>query len=433
MSTAENKIIVTPSPERLICSLTSLGHSFATAVADLVDNSIEAEATKISIYVHFNGAESVVCISDNGRGMTPEIMKEAMRFGTRRDYGLSDLGKFGLGLKTASLSQCRKFTVASRLSHSATGICAMSWDMTHLEKSKAWEVLQIQESALDANILDPLRENTGTVVCWSQINNLFEYKNPSGGWAKNRLVSMCRELEDYLAMVFHRFLDGEGECRTVNITLNGNDIESWDPFARNEQYTKTYPPTTIEVEEGSITGKITMSPFVLPHKEHFSSPQAFKNSSGPANWNQQQGFYIYRAERMIQSGGWCNTRTADEHTKLARIALHFCPELDDAFNIDVTKMNVSLPASLGNQIREHIKPVIKAAQEAYRHPQNKSGTNDASSQKKKSNGETRPMLRPAHKWTFDEITKLLRGAALPGELPVLEKIIRRVSRNIGRQ
>lgn len=427
MPTEENKIVITPSPERLVGSLMNLGHSFATAIADLVDNSIEAGATEISIFVRFDGVKSVVRISDNGRGMPPEIMKEAMRFGTRRDYGPNALGKFGLGLKTASLSQCRKFTVASRSNHNTADICAMSWDMDHLEKSGEWEVIQIQESALNANILKPLRGRTGTVVYWSHIKNLFEYKDPGSGWAKNRLLGMCRELEKHLAMVFHRFLDGEDKFPHVKIALNGNDIKAWDPFARGEQHTKTYSPITIQVEDESITEKVTMFPFVLPHKNKFSSPQAFKDASGPANWNQQQGFYIYRAGRMIQSGGWCDIRTADEHTKLTRIALHFPSSLDAAFNIDVAKMKVTLPSLFEENIKEYIRPVIKLAQDTYRNPKG-NNTSKAYSQKNKPDNKARPS---PIKWTFDKLVELFRGVALPDELPILEKIIQRARTNAG--
>jgi len=435
MSDAENKITVTPSPERLVESLTSLGHSFSTAVADLVDNSIEAGSSEISIWVRFDGKRSAVRISDNGRGMNIEEMKEAMRFGTRRDYDLSALGKYGLGLKTASLSQCRKLTVASRTSDDKSDVCAMSWDMEHLKKSKQWEVLQIQESDLDENILRPLRKNTGTVVYWSQIKDISEYKDPKSGWAKRRMSSMCRELENYLAMVFHRFLEGEEEGRTVKIKLNEIDIKAWDPFARNEQHTRPLSSTFFEVkEEGSVEDKVVITPYILPHRDKFSSQEAFKKASGPASWNQQQGFYIYRVGRMIQSGGWCNMRTADEHTKLARIALQFPPSLDDVFNINIAKMKVDFPDSLKEKIKSYVVQIAKAAQTVYRQERQKDTSSNYSTISygnkvdcKEQNQETRIQK----KWTFNQIVVLLRGVASRGELPVLDKIIQRVRENIG--
>jgi len=428
---AENKIIVTPSPERLVESLTSLGHSFSTAVADLLDNSIEAGSSEISIYVRFEGERSTVRISDNGRGMNIETMKEAMRFGTRRDYDLSDLGKFGLGLKTASLSQCRKLTVASRTSSDESDICAMSWDMEYLEKSKEWAVLQIQENDLDENILRPLRKNTGTVVYWSQIKDIFEYKDPKSGWAKRRMSSMCRELENYLAMVFHRFLKGEEEGRTVKIKLNGNDIKAWDPFARNEQHTTPFPPISLMVKEGSVEDRVVIKPYILPRRDKFSSQEAFNIASGPANWNQQQGFYIYRAGRMIQSGGWCNMRTADEHTKLARIALYFPPSLDDVFNINIAKMKVDFPDSLKEQIKSDVAKVVKYAQTVYRQKDMNGKHSTPSHGSKIDSKEKNRKTQIPQKWTFDEIVVFLRGVASPGELPVLDRIIQKVRKNIG--
>jgi len=110
---------------------------------------------------------------------------------------------------------------------------------------------------------------------------------------------------------------------------------------------------------------VVVEPFVLPHQEDFSSSDAFRFASGPANWNQQQGFYVYRAGRMIQSGGWSNLRAPDEHTKLARIAVSFPPVLDEAFKINVAKMRVQMPALIREQVREAIGPVVKLAREVY--------------------------------------------------------------------
>ncbi len=431
MKTQVDKILVTPSPERLISSLMNLGHDFVTAVADIVDNSIEAEATEVSIHVRIDGEESVVCISDNGKGMTPEVMKDAMRFGTERSYETAALGKHGLGLKTASLSQCRKFTVASRVKNSDAGIHALSWDMDHLEKSKKWEVISISEANLESIILEPLHGSTGTVVFWSHIKSLFEYKDPNGKWARNHLLEMCRKLEEHLAMVFHRFLSGEGTGKSIKINLNGNQIKYWDPYVRNEKGTKEYPPIVIEIEEEtkSRKGKVTLTPFVLPSKKKFSSSQAFRDASGPNNWNQQQGFYIYRAGRMIQSGGWCGLRAVDEHTKLARIALDFYPDLDEVFSIDVTKMSVQLTTQLKGKLRVRIGEIIKDAEGKYRKKRDASTSQSKKGKSQRDDTQNKEKPSAEKKWTFREIISVFRRVASKDEMQVLENIINKAERS----
>src|SRR5690349_16193592 len=96
---------VSPSAARLTGSLRDIGYEFTTAVADIVDNSVAAAATRVEILIEHNGADSTVFIADDGAGMSPQILLEALRFGTRRSYGQGELGRYGLGLKTASLSQ----------------------------------------------------------------------------------------------------------------------------------------------------------------------------------------------------------------------------------------------------------------------------------------------------------------------------------------
>ena len=359
---------VIPSARRLITSLRDMGYDFAAAVADVIDNSVEARATRIAVHVDFSGDDSSVQISDNGTGMTPAQLREALRYGAEREYDGNALGKFGLGLKTASMSQCQRLTVASRSSTGRADICALSWDLDHVMDTDRWEIIEVPKSAQPPELRKPLLEGTGTVVLWERLDRILGYKHPYGEMAKKRLSAMCRELEAHLGMVFHRFITGESVTRKIRLTLNGNTIKPWDPFARNERATRTLEPVTLHHDHDGVFGDIVVQPFVLPHQEDFSSPQAHVDAGGPERWNKQQGFYIYRANRMIQSGGWSNLRTLDEHTKLARVAISFKPALDEAFRINVAKMRVQLPQQLRDQFEKALVPVIKIAQTAYRRP-----------------------------------------------------------------
>lgn len=366
-------IEVIPSAKRLIKSLRDMGYDFSQAVADVVDNSIEAGATLVAIDVEFNGDDSWVRIADNGAGMKPDILREAMRYGAERKYDDDDLGKFGLGLKTASMSQCQCLSVASRWNPSRADIAAYSWDLDHIERTNRWEILPLDRNGLEKTIRQPLKDTTGTVVLWQRLDRILGYKHPYGEAARKHLSQTCREIELHLGMVFHRFLAGEVRRKRFKLLLNGNEIKPWDPFCRSEKRTRPLQTISIPVVHEGVSGEVLLEPFVLPHQEDFSSPEAFRNASGPANWNQQQGFYMYRAGRMIQSGGWSNLRARDEHIKLARIAVSFAPALDEAFKVNVAKMRVQMPGVIRDAIREAISPVVKLARDTYDRKPSRSG------------------------------------------------------------
>lgn len=356
---------VIPGARRLIMSLRDMGYDFAQAVADIVDNSIEAGASLVTIDVEFDGDNSWVRIADNGKGMKPDQLREAMRYGSERDYGDDDLGKFGLGLKTASMSQCQCLSVASRWNSDRANIAAYSWDLDHIQKTNRWEILPIEDRDLGPAIRQPLKDTTGTVVLWQRLDRILGYKHPYGEMARKQLSQMCREIEQHLSMVFHLFLSGQASRRKLRILVNGNEVTPWDAFCQSEPKTKKLQPIRLQVEHEGVHGEVLLQPYVLPHQDDFSSPEAFRLASGPNNWNQQQGFYIYRANRMIQSGGWSNLRAPDEHTKLARVVVSFSPVLDEAFKINVAKMRVQLPAKIRDDVKNAIVPVTKLAREVY--------------------------------------------------------------------
>lgn len=354
-----------PSAKRLIKSLRDMGYDFSQAVADVVDNSVEARASVVAIDVEFDGDDSWVRIADNGKGMKPQELREAMRYGAERDYDDDDLGKFGLGLKTASMSQCQRLSVASRWNRHRSDIAAYCWDLEHIEKTNRWEILPLERNGIGPAIRHPLKDTIGTVVLWQRLDRILGYRHPYGENARKRLSQMCRELELHLGMVFQKFLCGETSGKRLKILVNGNEIKPWDAFCQSEPKTKKLQEIRLQVDYEGVRGEVLLQPFVLPHQEDFSSQDAFRAASGPANWNQQQGFYIFRAGRMIQSGGWSHLRAPDEHTKLARIAVSFSPALDEAFKINVAKMRVQLPAQIRDAIRDAIVPVTKLAREIY--------------------------------------------------------------------
>jgi hypothetical protein len=368
MSEKKKVVEVIPSPKRLIRALGELGYDFSTAVAELIDNSIAAGATSIHVYAFFEGDDSWVMVADNGIGMNAGQLIEGMRLGSERQEKDEDLGKFGLGLKTASFSQCDLVTVISRKNPNRNEIVAYCWDLDHINKRDKWEIIELTRKDIDSRFSDPLNENTGTIVIWQKLDKMLGYQHPFGEIVRKRMNALCRDLEEHLAMVFQRFIDGEVRRHKLKIFLNGNEIKAWDPFARQERKTIHRNPIRIPIDYEGVHGSVTLEPYILPHADDFSSHESWEKASGPRKWNQQQGLYIYRENRLIQSGGWSKLRTSDEHTKLARIALNFSKNLDEAFKINVPKMRVQIPSQIRGQIVEEVQKVVKIAQEKYRRP-----------------------------------------------------------------
>jgi len=362
----------------MIRSQRDMGYEFAAAVADLIDNSIEAKANTVRVNVEWEGAASVVMIADNGEGMSPDQLREALRFGSERDYDDADLGKFGLGLKTASLSQCLRVTVATRRNPNRADITAYCWDVEHVEATNRWVILSISTNELPPLARMHLKETTGTVVIWERLDRVLDYKYPDGEHARKNLLAVTRELEDHAAMVFHRFLAGEVRGKRLAIYVNENKVVPWDPFARSEPQTKALESKAFPLDGVNGKASVVVEPFVLPPEASFSTKDAHARASGPKKWNAQQGFYIYRADRMIQSGGWCGLRATDEHRKLARIAISFNPKLDEEFKINVPKMRVSLPSAIREDVEKWIKPTVKLAEEVYRNGKPKSPSSSPS-------------------------------------------------------
>ena len=367
---------VTPSAARLTDSLRDIGYDFSSAIADLVDNSITAEATEVNVVIEFDGKASRVFISDNGRGMNINGLTEAMRFGSRRKYGSGDLGRYGLGLKTASLSQGRCLTVVTRTSAGRRVIQTRQLDLDLIAEFDDWLIIEPDRTEVIERARNLLEDAPGTVVIWENLDRVVPAKNASGGWARRRFETLQQKAAEHLAMVFHKFLSGEVGTERLVITVNGQKLVPWDPFARSESATQELVEQIFEIEHGDAAGQVTLRRFVLPGRDQFSSPSEFERMSGPLKWNRQQGLYTYRAGRLVQWGGWAGVRSIDEHTKLARASVEFDTDLDDAFNINVAKMRVALPSQLRHMIERPINEVCSLADDMYRKTSKPKGERD---------------------------------------------------------
>lgn len=376
----------------------------------------------MDVTIEFDGSASWIRIADDGHGMNAATITEAMRYGSNRGYEANDLGKFGLGLKTASMSICRRLTVASRPSSSSRRAEVRQLDLDHVEATDAWEVLILGSDERPAQAMEPLADHKGTVILWEDLDRLLIYNDPAGGWARRYLNDLAAEIADHLSMIFHRFLAGEVRGRKLAITVNEEPLEPWDPFARDEAATEPLRAEEFPLNTANGSGMVRVEPFVLPPKARFSNEAAWRRLSGPNQWNRQQGFYVYRANRLIQSGGWSYLRTIDEHTKLSRIGIYFGPELDSAFGINVAKMRVTLPSELKDHIEDLVSKSVRRARSVYdSKPDEGGGSSKGSSRGSRkggsasSNGRPSPSLRRV---------ALEAAADQAGERPALRRIAR---------
>lgn len=412
---------ITPSAARLTESLRDIGYDFPAAVADIIDNSIMAGAGRVDILIEFDGADSFVSVADDGCGMTANGLVEALRYGTRRTYTRGDLGRYGLGLKTASLSQCRSVTVVTRSSTPASRGAARTLDLDLIAEWDEWLVVDpVRDPAVD-RAREWLGDSPGTVVVWRKLDRVLPEKRPHGGWGRRRLEGMAAKTAEHLGIVFHRYLEGTAG-RNLVITVNGEKVQPWNPFAPGEPARIELAPQRFEVVVGSFAGKATLQRWVLPSRDQFSSPAQFERLSGPLNWNRQQGLYIFRADRLVQWGGWNGIRGIDEHTKLARASLDFDTDLDSVFNINVAKMRVTIPPQLRQMLERPINELCGRADDIYRKTSRRATDGHSPS----DNGHQRPTAGPgpAARPIAEGAGLALRAAAMhAGEYESFQRIV----------
>lgn len=348
---------VPPDPAAMIESMRAFGYSLPAAVADLVDNSISAEASSVDITFHWSGSDSWILVSDDGLGMDSDELTNAMRLGSRsprekRDP--SDLGRFGLGLKTAAFSQASALTVVSRQDGTPE---LRSWDLEHVTEAESWSLI-FDERRGDEPALESVSNGHRTAVLLRRLDRLVGEVDLEDDHAKDHFLRHIDAVREHLAMVFHRFLSSG-----LAITVNGHALEPWDPFMRTECATQRLPAERLPFD-GEL---IEVRPNVLPHHSRLTA-EKHSAASGPRGWNQHQGFYVYRAKRLLVSGDWLGLPVQkEEHFKLARIQVDLTNSMDLAWQIDVRKATARIPRPLKDELRRIATATRARASEAYRY------------------------------------------------------------------
>lgn len=361
-----NDIKLPPDPARVMEGLRDTGYDFNTAIADIIDNSIAANASKVSILLEMDPTGEVfVYIADNGCGMDFDGLKNAMKYGSAERDNKASLGKFGLGLKTASTAFCRSLSVISRGSDRTSR--KVQWDLDYIASTGEWN---LKQPLITDDEMEYLEETTGggtgTLVVWEKIDRLLnDYKTRTA--AKNALNKVEQSLEFHISMVYQRFLDPEDKrAQDIVISLNGHEIKPWDPFCESEENTSILYEDELEIEmlgESEIPA-LKIRAVLIPRRDEFSTRMAGERARVS---NDMQGFYVYRENRLIHYGDWMGMFSKEPHGTLLRVELSFDHKMDDAFHVDIKKSRILLNEEIFNYIKDSVMPAPRrAADERYR-------------------------------------------------------------------
>jgi hypothetical protein len=341
----------------LMQSLRAVGYTLSSALADLIDNSIAASCSNVEIDFDASDQPRIVTM-DNGLGMDEATLVASMRFGSRdaRETRLeTDLGRFGLGLKTASLSQCRRFTV---LSLQKGVMSSVRWDLDECERRGTWWLGRPTPAEAPAQIVRKLADqNQGTAVIWEGLDRLAAV----GSSISRTFDRAMEEAADHLALTFHRFLAGEMAI-PLTISLNGRPLPRIDPFLMGHGRGQALHGETFGVEGHDVT----ISPFVLPFPSRLKQDE-LDRAGGREALKTGHGFYVYRAGRLVVPGGWFKIVPSDELMRLARVRVDVPVALDHLWKVDIRKVAAEPPPALRPHLRRIVGEVTSRSRRVYTH------------------------------------------------------------------
>jgi hypothetical protein len=354
--------VAAPHAASLVESLRAFGYELPAALADLADNSLFHRARHLTVHCHWGGENSAIALADDGSGMDEPTLINAMRLGSQnpremRDPG--DFGRFGLGLKTASFSQCRRVTVFTRRNRG--DVFVRCWDLDHIAKIDKWQLLRTP-SALAVKLAEKLGDvNQGTVVVWEKLDRLTSGTTTENDADEDAFLTRAEQVAEHFATVFHRMMTGRN---AVAFSLNGKPIAPWDPFLADEAATQRLPLERLRFQ-GHI---VVVEPFVLPHLSKLDA-ESHRSAGGLRGWNAHQGFYVYRNCRLLVPGDWLGIKgwRPEEHYKLARIRIDLPNALDHEWEIDVTKCRARPPEKLRRELVRIGERTRSVAKRIYSH------------------------------------------------------------------
>lgn len=351
-----------PNAASLVESLRAFGYDLATALADLADNSLFHSARNLHVDFHWAGEGSAIALADDGEGMDEKTLINAMRVGSRnprekREPG--DFGRFGLGLKTASFSQCRRVTVFTW--RKGAKPIVRCWDLDLIADTNEWRLLRTPSELADKIAGKFMSSKQGTVVVWEKLDRLTAGTDTENDADEDAFLRRAEHVRDHFAAVFHRFMTGR---QSVTLYMNKMRMAPWDPFLEDEIATQRLPMDTLRFHGHNVE----VEPFILPHLSKLEV-EKHRAAAGLRGWNAHQGFYIYRNRRLLVPGDWLGIKgwRQEEHYKLARIRVDLPNALDHEWEIDVTKSRARPPEKLRHELARIGERTRSVAKRIYSH------------------------------------------------------------------
>jgi hypothetical protein len=329
--------IAKPSPKSTINSYRSFGYNLSTAIADIIDNSISANATEIKLNYAWKGIDSYIAIGDNGIGMNAQELVIAMTPGSKNpedERHKKDLGRFGMGLKTASFSQCKRLTcVSKRKDYNAVKRC---WDIDFINEENEWRLLDFISDELFYNEVNS--KKSGTLVLWEKLDRIVGNADKLNETVKASFYREMTQVKEHLRLVFHRFI----ESKRIKIYFQNEEIKPFDPFLLG----LTPRP---EMGQTEIFGDVEITYFILPHMSEISKEE-YEKTGGSLGWFQEQGFYIYRGDRLLVAGDWLGFQKRRDFSKLARISVNLTNTDDFNWHLDIKKSTAIPPIEIRTEL-----------------------------------------------------------------------------------
>jgi hypothetical protein len=345
-----------PPARAHIAALSKIGYDFNTAVSDIIDNSITANAKNINIEFYITNDDAIFVIADDGHGMSEADLISNMCIGCRDpavDRCAGDLGRFGAGLKTASFSQSRVLSVISKSENSS--VSAAVWDKDVVEV-QGWLLQVLEPSEIDGIIPKGIiLSKSGTIVRWDNIAVIQELLHSPD--KQLQIDKLCGALHSHIGLYFHRFLSGKD---AIDIKINNRSVVAIDPFMRSIKGAEELASTSLRGDKG----KVTITAYRLPFFTNMSRAQ-LDGYGGEAAIRQGQGLYIYRERRLIIAGGWMGMTKHSGLSGLARVQVDIPATLDNEWSTDVKKSSLQIPPKVKEQIRRLISKPVASSKGAY--------------------------------------------------------------------
>ena len=346
----------TPHAGSLIQSLRDIGYSCETALADIIDNSITAGARNVDVLSDATADYPAVAVLDDGYGMTRSELIEAMRPGSSSplaDRASHDLGRFGLGLKSASFSQAKRLTVVTRKNGETIGA---TWDLDLVAQTNRWEI-QLHHDVSGIPWADRLGEH-GTLVLWRSLDRLSGGITGDHARRAQHINRAMAAAERHIRLVFHRFMSEDRP--PLVIRLNGRRLDPLDPFGTAFPSHQSERPDRLNLQHGDVV----FQSFTLPHHKSISRGD-WEDLGGPEGHLRSQGFYVYRGRRLIIAGSWLGLARQTELTKLCRIRVDIPNTMDADWKIDVKKASAQLPPAVRERMRVLVERLSLTSRRTY--------------------------------------------------------------------